>query len=61
MRMVDGQVSDLYASDTDTWSATSSVQGSGTGARSGQSLPLLIPYSLGATRVVSRVVSLCHV
>jgi hypothetical protein len=25
MRMVEGQVSDLYASDTDTWSATSSV------------------------------------
>jgi hypothetical protein len=29
MRMVEGQPSDLYASDTDTWSATSSVQGSG--------------------------------
>jgi hypothetical protein len=28
MRMVDGQASDLYASDIDTWSATSSVQGS---------------------------------
>jgi hypothetical protein len=28
MRMVEGQASDLYASDTDTWSATSSVQGS---------------------------------
>jgi hypothetical protein len=27
--MVEGQASDLYASDTDTWSATSSVQGSG--------------------------------
>jgi hypothetical protein len=25
MRMVDGQASDLYASDTDTWSATSSI------------------------------------
>jgi hypothetical protein len=25
-RMVEGQVSDLYASDTDTWTATSSVQ-----------------------------------
>jgi hypothetical protein len=24
-RMVDGQDSDLYASDTDTWTATSSV------------------------------------
>jgi hypothetical protein len=29
MRMVEGQASDLYASDTDTWSATSSIQGSG--------------------------------
>jgi hypothetical protein len=29
MRMVEGQASDLYASDIDTWSATSSVQGSG--------------------------------
>jgi hypothetical protein len=29
-RMVDGQASDLYASDTDTWIATSSVQSSGT-------------------------------
>jgi hypothetical protein len=28
-RMVDGQASDLYASDTDTWKATSSVQSSG--------------------------------
>jgi hypothetical protein len=27
-RMVDGQSSDLYASDTDTWIATSSVQSS---------------------------------
>jgi hypothetical protein len=27
--MVDGQASDLYAFDIDTWSATSSVQGSG--------------------------------
>jgi hypothetical protein len=25
MRMVEGQASDLYASDTDTWTATSSV------------------------------------
>jgi hypothetical protein len=25
MRMVQGQASDLYASDTDTWTATSSV------------------------------------
>jgi hypothetical protein len=29
MRMVEGQPNDLYASDTDTWIATSSVQGSG--------------------------------
>jgi hypothetical protein len=28
-RMVDGQASDLYASDTDIWTATSSVQSSG--------------------------------
>jgi hypothetical protein len=27
-RMVEGQASDLYASDTDTWTATSSVQSS---------------------------------
>jgi hypothetical protein len=26
MRMVEGQASDLYASDTDTWTVTSSVQ-----------------------------------
>jgi hypothetical protein len=29
MRIVEGQASDLYASDTDTWMATSSVQSSG--------------------------------
>jgi hypothetical protein len=29
MRMVEGQASDLYASYTDTWTATSSVQSSG--------------------------------
>jgi hypothetical protein len=29
MRMVEGQTSDHYASDTDTWTATSSVQSSG--------------------------------
>jgi hypothetical protein len=28
MRMVDGQASDLYASNMDRWSATSSIQGS---------------------------------
>jgi hypothetical protein len=26
--MVEGQASDLYTSDTDTWSATSMIQGS---------------------------------
>jgi hypothetical protein len=29
MRMVEGQANDLYASDTDTWTTTSSVQSSG--------------------------------
>jgi hypothetical protein len=29
MRMVEGQASDPYASDTNTWTATSSVQSSG--------------------------------
>jgi hypothetical protein len=29
LTMVEGQTSDLYVSDTDTWSATSLVQGSG--------------------------------
>jgi hypothetical protein len=29
MRIVEGQASNLYASDTDTWTATSSVQSSG--------------------------------
>jgi hypothetical protein len=29
MRMVEGQASDLYASDTDTWTATSSIQSLG--------------------------------
>jgi hypothetical protein len=29
MRMVEGQASDLYALDTDTWTTTSSVQSSG--------------------------------
>jgi hypothetical protein len=29
MRMVEGQASDLYTSNTDTWMATSSVQSSG--------------------------------
>jgi hypothetical protein len=28
-RMVEGQTNDLYALDTDTWTATSSVQSSG--------------------------------
>jgi hypothetical protein len=29
MGMVDGQASDLYASDVEAWSATSSIHGSG--------------------------------
>jgi hypothetical protein len=29
LRMVEGQANDLYASDTGTWTATSSVQSSG--------------------------------
>jgi hypothetical protein len=29
MRMVEGQSSDIYASETDTWTATSSIQSSG--------------------------------
>jgi hypothetical protein len=29
MRMVEGLANDLYASDTDTWTTTSSVQNSG--------------------------------
>jgi hypothetical protein len=29
MKMVEGQASDLYASDTNTWTTTSSVQNSG--------------------------------
>jgi hypothetical protein len=29
MRMVEGQASNLYASDTETWTATSSVHSSG--------------------------------
>jgi hypothetical protein len=29
MRMIEGQASDLYASDTDTWTTTSSVQSLG--------------------------------
>jgi hypothetical protein len=29
MRMVEGQASDLYTSDTDTWTATSSIQSLG--------------------------------
>jgi hypothetical protein len=28
-RMVEGQTSDLYASDTETWTSTSSIQSSG--------------------------------
>jgi hypothetical protein len=28
LRMIEGQASDLYASDMDTWSTTSTIQGS---------------------------------
>jgi hypothetical protein len=48
-RMVEGQASDLYTSDTETWTATSSVQSSRKGARSEEPLPLRIPQSLGVT------------
>jgi hypothetical protein len=64
-RMVEGQASDLYASDTDTWTATSSVQSSGkepavsnhspSESRSEQPLPLRIPQSLGVTYVCNNV------
>jgi hypothetical protein len=39
MRMVEGQASDLYASDTDTWTATSSVQSSGKEPAAGNHSP----------------------
>jgi hypothetical protein len=39
MRMVEGQASDLYASDTDTWTATSSVQSSGKEPKVGSHSP----------------------
>jgi hypothetical protein len=40
LRMVEDQASNLYASDTDTWSATSSVQGSGKEAAVSSHSPL---------------------
>jgi hypothetical protein len=59
--MVEGQANDLYTSDTDSWSATSTVQGSAeeplvdshsaSGSRSHYELP----------RVVSKVISLRRV
>jgi hypothetical protein len=55
--MVDGQASDLYASNTDTRSATSSIYGSGEEPAVDSQSPLQIPYSLGASQVVSRVIS----
>jgi hypothetical protein len=49
MRMADGQASDLYASDTDTWTATSSVQSSSKESAVSSHSPLWIPQSLGVT------------
>jgi hypothetical protein len=43
MRMVEGQASDLYASDTDTWIATSSVQ-------SASKEPVVSSHSLSGSR-----------
>jgi hypothetical protein len=48
-RMVDGQASDLYASDTGTWTATSSVQSSGKEPAVSNHSPFWIPQSLGVT------------
>jgi hypothetical protein len=48
-RMIDGQASDLYASDTDTWTATSSVQSSGKEPTVSSHCPLRILQSLGVT------------
>jgi hypothetical protein len=53
--MVEGQASDLFASDTDTWSATSSVQGSNKGPVVSNHAPLQISQSLGGTRVSNNV------
>jgi hypothetical protein len=56
--MVEGQASDLYASDTNTWSSTSMIQGS-------TEEPLVDNHSLSGShsryelpQVMSRVVSL---
>jgi hypothetical protein len=48
MRMVEGQASDLYASDTHLDNHLLSPE-FGQGARSEQPLPLWIPQSLGVT------------
>jgi hypothetical protein len=55
MRMVEGQASDLYASDTETWTTTSSVQSLGKEPAVGSHSPLRIPQSLGITRVCNNV------
>jgi hypothetical protein len=47
--MVEGQASDLYASNMDTWSATSTIQGSAEEPPVDSHSPLQIPFSLGAT------------
>jgi hypothetical protein len=57
MRMVEGQDSDLYVSDTHLVSHLLSP-GLGQGACSEQPLPLWISQSLGVTRVSNRVVLL---
>jgi hypothetical protein len=48
MRMVEGQANDLYVSDTDSWTAASSVQSSSK-EPAVSSHPLRIPQSLGVT------------
>jgi hypothetical protein len=55
MRMVEGQANDLYASDTNTWTTTSSVQSSSKEPVVSSHLPLRIPQSLGVTCVRNNV------
>jgi hypothetical protein len=47
--MVEGQASDLYASDTDNWFATSTVQGLDEESPMDSHFPLWISQSLGVT------------
>jgi hypothetical protein len=47
--MVEGQASDLYASDMNTWSATSMILGSAEEPPVDSHSPLQIPFSPGAT------------